>query len=45
MVSDNDWIFAAYKTIDIAVALKLAPCFTPSKPGEQRHGGGRRENL
>ena len=28
-LSDNGSIFAAYKTIDIAVALNLVPCFTP----------------
>jgi transposase InsO family protein len=26
---DNGSIFAAHKTIDVAVALNLAPCFTP----------------
>src|SRR3984957_16150435 len=28
-LSDNGSVFAAYKTIDIAVALNLVPCFTP----------------
>ena len=28
-LSDNGSIFAAYKTIDIALALNLEPCFTP----------------
>ena len=28
-LSDNGSIFAAHKTIEIAVALNLVPCFTP----------------
>jgi putative transposase len=28
-LSDNGSIFAAYKTLDIAAALNLVPCFTP----------------
>ena len=30
-LTDNGSIFAAYKTMDIALALNLEPCFTPSK--------------
>jgi transposase InsO family protein len=30
-LSDNGSIFAAHKTIEIALALNLAPCFTRSK--------------
>jgi putative transposase len=45
-LSDNGSIFAAHKTIEIAVALNLVPCFTPPrKSGEQRHGRGLRQNL
>jgi putative transposase len=33
-LSDNGSIFAAYKTIDIAVALNLEPCFTPVESPE-----------
>ena len=33
-LSDNGSIFAAYKTIDIAVALNLVPCFTPVESPE-----------
>jgi hypothetical protein len=29
MPSDNGSIFAAHKTIEIALALNLVPCFTP----------------
>src|SRR5437016_12406154 len=33
-MSDNGSIFAAHKTIEIAVALNLVPCFTPvESPG------------
>ncbi len=33
-LSDNGSIFAAYKTIDIAQALNLEPCFTPIESPE-----------
>ncbi len=33
-LSDNGSIFAAHKTIEIAVALNLAPCFTPVESPE-----------
>jgi transposase InsO family protein len=33
-LSDNGSIFAAYKTIDIALALNLEPCFTPVESPE-----------
>ena len=33
-LSDNGSIFAAYKTIDIALALNLEPCFTPIESPE-----------
>lgn len=33
-LSDNGSVFAAYKTIDIAVALNLVPCFTPVESPE-----------
>lgn len=33
-LSDNDSIFAAYKTIDIAVVLNLVPCLTPVESPE-----------
>ena len=33
-LSDNGSIFAAHKTIDIAVALNLVPCFTPVESPE-----------
>jgi putative transposase len=33
-LSDNGSIFAAHKTIDIAVALNLQPCFTPVESPE-----------
>jgi transposase InsO family protein len=33
-LSDNGSIFAAYKTIEIAVALNLVPCFTPIESPE-----------
>jgi putative transposase len=33
-LSDNGSIFAAHKTIDVAVALNLAPCFTPIESPE-----------
>jgi transposase InsO family protein len=45
-LSDNGSIFAAHKTLEIAAALNLVPCFTPGrKPGKQRHGRGFRQNL
>ena len=31
-LSDNGSIFAAHKTIEIALALNLVPCFTRQKP-------------
>jgi len=33
-LSDNGSIFAAYKTIEIALALNLSPCFTPVESPE-----------
>ena len=33
-LSDNGSMFAAYKTIDIALALNLEPCFTPVESPE-----------
>ena len=33
-LSDNGSIFAAHKTVEIAVALNLAPCFTPVESPE-----------
>ena len=33
-LSDNGSIFAAHRTIEIAVALNLAPCFTPVESPE-----------
>jgi transposase InsO family protein len=33
-LSDNGSVFAAYKTINIAVALNLVPCFTPVESPE-----------
>ncbi len=33
-LSDNGSIFAAHKTIEVAVALNLAPCFTPVESPE-----------
>jgi putative transposase len=33
-LSDNGSIFAAYKTLDIAAALNLVPCFTPVESPE-----------
>jgi transposase InsO family protein len=33
-LSDNGSIFAAYKTIEIALALNLVPCFTPVESPE-----------
>jgi transposase InsO family protein len=33
-LSDNGSIFAAHKTIEVAVALNLAPCFTPIESPE-----------
>jgi putative transposase len=33
-LSDNGSIFAAHKTIDIALALNLVPCFTPVESPE-----------
>jgi len=33
-LSDNGSIFAAHKTIEIAVALNLVPCFTPVESPE-----------
>ena len=33
-LSDNGSIFAAYKTIDIALSLNLEPCFTPVESPE-----------
>jgi putative transposase len=33
-VSDNGSIFAARKTLDVAAALNLAPCFTPVESPE-----------
>ena len=33
-LSDNGSIFAAHKTIEIAVALNLEPCFTPVESPE-----------
>jgi putative transposase len=32
--TDNGSIFAAHKTIDIALALNLVPCFTPVESPE-----------
>ena len=33
-LSDNGSIFAAHRTIEIALALNLAPCFTPVESPE-----------
>ena len=33
-LTDNGSIFAAYKTINIALALNLEPCFTPVESPE-----------
>jgi transposase InsO family protein len=33
-LSDNGSIFAAHQTVEIAVALNLAPCFTPVESPE-----------
>ena len=33
-LSDNGSIFAAYRTVEIALALNLAPCFTPVESPE-----------
>ena len=33
-LSDNGSIFAAYRTVEIALALNLAPCFTPIESPE-----------
>ena len=33
-LTDNGSIFAAYKTLEIAVALNLEPCFTPVESPE-----------
>jgi transposase InsO family protein len=33
-LSDNGSIFAAHRTIEIAMALNLAPCFTPVESPE-----------
>ena len=33
-LSDNGSIFAAYKTIEIAMTLNLEPCFTPVQSPE-----------
>src|SRR5262249_2109281 len=33
-LSDNGSIFAAYKTVEIALALNLVPCFTPVESPE-----------
>ena len=33
-LTDNGSIFAAYKTMDIALALNLEPCFTPVESPE-----------
>jgi putative transposase len=33
-LSDNGAVFAAYKTLEIAVALNLVPCFTPVESPE-----------
>jgi transposase InsO family protein len=33
-LSDNESIFAAHKTIEIGLALNLAPCFTPVESPE-----------
>ena len=33
-LSDNGSIFAAHKTIEIALALNLVPCFTPVESPE-----------
>ena len=33
-LSDNGSIFAAHKTIEIALALNLGPCFTPVESPE-----------
>src|SRR3981189_163381 len=44
-LSDNGSIFAAHRTIEVALALNLVPCFTPVESREQRHGRGVREDL
>ena len=45
-LSDNGSIFAAHKTIEIALALNLRTLLhSGRKPREQRHGRGLRENL
>ncbi len=45
-LSDNGSIFAAHKTIEIAVALNLGAVLHPGrKPRKQRHGRGLRQNL
>jgi putative transposase len=39
-LSDNGSIFAAHKTLDIATALNLAPCFTPVESPESNGMAG-----
>jgi len=33
-LTDNGSVFAAYRTLEIAVALNLEPCFTPVESPE-----------
>ena len=44
-LTDNGSIFAANRTIEIAAALNLEPCFAGRKPREQRYGRGFCEDI
>ena len=44
-LTDNGSIFAAYKTMDIALALPRTLLHPSRKSGEQRHGRGLRQNA
>ena len=45
-LSDNGSIFVAHKTVEIALALNLEPCFTPvESPESKRHGRSLCQNL
>jgi hypothetical protein len=39
-LSDNGSIFAAHRTIEIALALNVVPCFTPVESPESNGGTG-----
>jgi len=43
--SDNGPIFAAHRTIEVALALNVAPCSPRSKAVKQWHDRGFREDL